>query len=95
MRQRLNPEVETISWAARAQRRGREARATIYEVITDNPGISRGELCQRSGLSYKQVRRHTALLVQAGFLRSRKVKGNWIYEAITHTTLRAGDRRVG
>lgn len=96
MRQGLSAEMEAIAGIVGPQSRGRQAREAIYKVIANCPGITRLQICGRSGLSYKQIRRHTATLVQAGVICSHKVKRSWRYydAQFASTASRTGDRGI-
>ena len=48
---------------------GQRTRDQILEILSDQDGLSREELCDR-GLTYAQVRRQTKTLVSDGKVRS-------------------------
>jgi predicted transcriptional regulator len=49
--------------------KGRQTREKILEILQEQDGLSRDEICDR-GLTYAQVRRQVKELVSAGTLRS-------------------------
>lgn len=50
--------------------KGQQTRDKILEILREQDGLSREEICDR-GLSYAQVRRQTGELVSQGKIRSR------------------------